>query len=344
MPRKTFKKVITSPELLKQVNIENTKLMERFLKEKNTRCSDKTIDGYFSDLNIFFVWNLLNNKNKFFPEIKKIEFADFFSFAVEELQWSSARFGRVRSALSQISEFIEKFYDEEYPHYRNIILKAIESMPKSPAREKTILSEKQVNDLLDFLKNTINKPQEACLLALAISSGARISEWLRFTINIIDENNTAFDDMFLETTKPIKTKGRTKTGKVQQKYLIKDIFLPYYKDWLIEREKIMKKNNKQHDFIFIKKDGEPAQVETIRSWIMKWEKFLDVDFYPHCLRHYIVTYLTRLGLGSDFIIEIMGWSSAEMYKIYNDLSAKEREWKDLDKLKVHLEKSEEKHQ
>jgi len=81
MPRKTFKKVITSPELLKQVNIENTKLMERFLKEKNTRCSDKTIDGYFSDLNIFFVWNLLNNKNKFFPEIKKIEFAFLTKFS-----------------------------------------------------------------------------------------------------------------------------------------------------------------------------------------------------------------------------------------------------------------------
>jgi hypothetical protein len=36
----------------------------------------------------------------------------------------------------------------------------------------------------------------------------------------------------------------------------------------------------------------------------------------------------------------MGWSSGgEMYKIYNDLSAKERKWKDLDKLKVHLEKT-----
>jgi site-specific recombinase XerD len=340
MSRKTFKKVITSPELLEQVNIENKKLMERFLKEKNTRCSDKTIEGYFSDLNIFFVWNLINNDDRFFVDIKKIEFADFFSFAVEELQWSSARFGRVRSALSQLSEFIEKFYDEKYPKFRNVILKVIEGMPKNPVREKTILSEKQVNDLLDYLKNTINKPQEACLLALAISSGARISEWLRFTTNLIDENNTAFNDMFLETSKPIKTKGFTKSGKIIFKYLIKDIFLPYYKDWLIERDKIMQENNKQHDFIFIKKNGEPAEVDTVRSWIMKWEKFLGVDFYPHCLRHYIVTYLTRLGLGSDFIIEIMGWSSAEMYKIYNDLSAKEREWKDLDKLKAHLEKNE----
>ena len=49
--------------------------------------------------------------------------------------------------------------------------------------------------------------------------------------------------IFLETTKQIKTKGRTKQGKLLTKYLIKDIFLPYYHEWLPIREKIMKENN-----------------------------------------------------------------------------------------------------
>jgi len=338
MPRKTFRNVITTPELIEQINPVNKNLMKRYLKEKNTRCADGTIEGYESDLNIFFTWNLLNNENKEFPFIKKIEMADFFSYSVDELQWGSSRFGRVRSALSQLSVFIEKFYDEDYPAFRNVVIKSIELMPKVLKREKTILSEDQINGLLNYLKNEINKPQEACLLAIAISSGARISEWLRFTTSIIDENNTAFDDIFLETLKEIKTKGRTKAGKMLIKYLIKDTFLPYYKDWLIEREKIMKKNNKEHDFIFIKSNGEPATESTVRSWVMKWEKHLEVNFYPHCLRHYIVTHLTRLGLGSDFIIAIMGWTSSDMYKIYNDLSAKETKWKDLDKLKGHLDK------
>lgn len=341
MPRKTYRQVITSPENLEKINPENKKLQQRFLKEKNTRCSDGTIVGYKSDLNIFFTWNLLNNDNKFFADIEKIEFADFFSYAVEELQWGSSRFGRVRSALSGLSDFIEKFYDKQYPQYRNIILKSIELMPKVAKREKTILSEQQVNDLLSYLANDLNNPQEACLLALAISSGARVSEWLRFRTSIIDENNEAFDGLFLETTKEIKTKGRTKQGKMLVKYLIKDVFLPYYKAWLPEREKIMKKNNQDHDFIFIKKDGTPATLTTIRSWMEKWEKFLGVPYYPHCLRHYIVTHLTRLGLSSDFIIAIMGWSSADMYNIYNDLTAKEREWKELSKLKDYLKKSKE---
>jgi site-specific recombinase XerD len=302
MGRKTFRKITTSEELINQINTKNKKIIERFLKEKNTRCSDGTIEAYQSDLNIFFVWNLQENENRFFVEIKKIQFADFFSYCVSELKWGSARFSRMKSCLSTLSEFIVKYYDEEYPTFRNVILKAIESMPKNPTREKTILSEKQINDLLNHLKVTLNKPQEACLLALAIGSGARIAELARFTTDIIDENNTAFEDMFLETLKPIKTKGRTKTGKLLIKYIIKDIFMPYYSDWLVEREKIMKENNKEHTSIFIKRDGEPATVDTLRCWMEKWDKYLDVPFYAHALRHYIVTHLTRLGLGSDFIV------------------------------------------
>jgi len=338
MPRKTYRKIITSEKLTSQINPENIKLMERFLKEKNTRCADGTIEGYASDLNIFFTWNLLNNENKFFAEIEKIELADFFSYAVSELQWGSSRFGRVRSALSGMSDFIVKFYDKKYPLFRNVVLKAIELMPKVVKREKTVLSEDQINSLFNYLKNEIKKPQEACLLALAIGSGARIAELLRFNISIIDENNIAFDGLFLETSKEIKTKGRTKQGHMMYKYIIKDIFLPYYKEWLIEREKIMKEHNKTHDELFIKSNGEPAKESTFRSWITKWETFLGVPFYPHCLRHYIVTYLTRLGMSSDFVVAIMGWKTADMYKVYCDLTAKEREWKDLGKLKAHLDK------
>ena len=336
MPRKIYRNTITSPELWEKVNPKNITLMQRFLKDKNNRCSDGTIDGYDSDLRIFLTWNLLYNDNKLFQDIKKIEFADFFSFGTIELQWSPSRFGRLRSCLSSLSDFFEKFYGEDYPSFRNVILKVIEKVPKGAKHEKTILSEKQVNDLLNYLSKEIKRPQEACLLALAIGCGARVSELLRINISLIDENNLAFDDIFIETLKEITTKGRGKKGKPLYKYIIKDIFIPYYNIWLEERKKIMDKHNKEHDYLFIKSTGEPAKVSTIRSWIIKWENFLNIPFYPHCLRHYITTYLTRLGLSSDFIIEIMGWGSSEMYNIYNDLTAKERKWKDLDKLKDAL--------
>jgi site-specific recombinase XerD len=339
MARKTFRKVITSDELLEQINPENKKMIKRFLKEKNTRCSDATIRNYTSDLNIFFTWNLLENDDKFFVDIKKIELADFFSYAVDDLGWGSARFSRMRSCLSSLSEFIEKFYDEIYPNFRNIVLKSIELMPKVARRKKTILSEEQVNSLLNYLKNEINRPQEACLLALAICSGARKSELLRFDIDIIDENNTAFDGLFIETKEQIKTKGFSKEGKLLYKYIIKDLFMPYYNDWLIERQKIMEARGvEEHNKLFIKSDGSPAKISTLDSWIDKWEKYLHEDIYLHSLRHYTCTYLARLGLESELIVEIFGWTSHDMYNIYCDLTAKDKKWKGTAKLKEHLNK------
>lgn len=339
MSRKTEKTIITSPEKWEKVSKKNKDLMDAFLEEKDTRCSSETVDGYRSDLSIFFTYVLDNLENKFFIDIRKMEFSRFFSFCVNELGWTgSARFNRMRSALSSLSGYIERVMDDEYPTYRNIVLKAVQTMPKAMAREKTVLSEEQVNKLLKWLVEQ-NRFQEACIISLAIGSGARISELLRITVDIIDPTHLAYSDIFIETLKMIKTKGRTKTGDMKFKYIIKDIFMPYYEKWLPEREKIMKVNNKEHNCIFITQNGDAASIDTIRCWIPAWEKFLGVDIYMHSMRHYTVTFLTKIGLPTDLIIEIMGWKSGEaMYKIYNDLDGRSREWKELDKLKEHLDK------
>lgn len=345
MARKTFRKVITSPEVIEQIDKKNQKLVDRFIKNFNTKRSDKSVVVYKSNFNIFFCWNVLENDNKFFVDIRKSDFMDFFDYAVTELKWSPNRYAQMWSSLNSLSNFIENILDDDYPDFRNQV-KKIEKLPKNLVREKTVLSEDQVNNLMEYLLQS-EYYQEACFLALAISSGARISELFRFTTDLIDEKNTAFDNLFLETKKEIKTKGFGKQGAMKYKYIIKDIFLPRYRDWLPVREKIMKENNKEHEYIFIKANGDPADRNTSDTWIRRWEKYLtnqepsnveqkEIHMYPHCLRHYIVTNLTRLGLESDFIISIMGWKSMEMFNVYNDLTVKDKQWKSLSKLKNHL--------
>ena len=350
MGRTTYRKIITDDETIGKINPKNQRLVNRFLRNFNTKRSDVSVNVYRSNFNIFFCWNVLYNDNKFFVDIRKSEFADFFDYAVEELRWSPSRYSNVWSSLNSLSNFIENLLDDDYPDYKNQV-KKIEHLPKNPVRKKTVLTDVQVDNLMNYLSDEIHKPQEALLLALAISSGARISELFRFTTDLIDENNTAFDDLFLETTDMIKTKGFGKQGELKYKYIIKDIFLPKYKVWLPIREKIMQEHGQDHPYIFIRKDGSPANTSTARSWVRKWEKFLtykdpsnperkEVHFYPHCLRHRIVTHLSKLGLEPDFIISIMGWKSRDMYDIYNDLTAKEKEWKNLDVLKEALENKE----
>lgn len=330
MSRKTYRNVIVNDETIKNINPKNIALVDKFLREKSIRTSPITISNYRSDANIFFTWVEKYNDNKFFIDIKKLEFADFFVFASNELQWKSARQNRVRSFLSSLSIFIEKYMDEEYPNFRNVILKTIESSPKEFAREKTILSNEQVEDLLNHFSETDS--QKACWIALAAYSGARFSE-LFFTTDLIDENNTAFGDLFLSTTRKIKTKGRGKDGKLLYKYILREKFLPYYKRWLQDREIIMNKYNQKHTSLFIRDDGTPAKDGTIRSWITTIESYLGVPFYPHCLRHYLVSEFSRKNIPANLIKELVGWSNISLVDIYDDNVAADKSWKELDNLK-----------
>ena len=59
MGRTTFKKKITSPELIEQINPKNVKLINLFLKEKDRKCSDATIKVYKSNfIRLFLSYSL----------------------------------------------------------------------------------------------------------------------------------------------------------------------------------------------------------------------------------------------------------------------------------------------
>ena len=337
--RKTFRKVITTDELISQINPENVKLMERFLKNFATKRSPKSVIVYRSNLNIFFVWNLLENDNRPFAKIKKLQMLDFFDYALSELHWSPNRFHQCHSSLSSFSDWIENYYDEVegYESFRNIV-KKIEKPSKEAVREKTVLKEEDVDKIFAQLDKE-NEVQEQCLLALAISCGARVSELSQFSTSLIDENNTVFEGLFLETTEKIRTKGAGTMGKMLKKYILKDMFLPYYHKWLDERKKILEENGKEHDFIFITKDGNPASADRLRDWIGTWGDIVGQSIYPHSLRHYQISLLKRLEIDDDLIVYLTGWAEGSghtMISIYNDNELKDTTFACLSNLKNFL--------
>ena len=336
--RKTFRKIITSQELIDQINPDNKKLMERFLKNFATKRSPNSVTSYKSNLTMFMCWNVEHNDNKRFVDIRKIELADFFDYAVTELKWSSNRFAQMHSCLSSFSAWIENYYDEDYPMFRNLLPK-IEKPVKENIRKKTVLQKEEIDILFKHFEEN-NMLQDACLLSLVISCGARVSELARFTMDLIDENNAVFDGLFLETTEEIQTKGRGVNGKSLRKYILKDLFLPHYHKWLESREKIMVESNQDHNYIFVTKDGNPANADRLRDWMAVWSDIVDAPCYPHSFRHYHITMLKKLELEDDFIVYITGWSEStghSMVGIYNDMTAADRKWKNLDKLKAALE-------
>ena len=338
--RETYRKKITSDELIEQINPKNKMLMERFLKNFATKRSPNSVTSYKSNLTMFFCWNVEQNSNKWFIEIRKIELADFFDYAVTELKWSPNRFAQMHSCLSSFSAWIENYFDdvEEYKNFRNLLPK-IEKPVKENVRKKTVLQKEDIDKLFKYFEVN-DMPQDACLLALAISCGARVSELARFTTDLIDKENVVFEGLFLETTEEITTKGRGTTGKMLKKYILKDMFLPHYHKWLEARNKIMNENEQSHNYIFVTKDGNPANADRLRDWMSEWSDIVGAPCYPHGFRHYHITFLKKLELEDDFIVYLTGWSEStghSMVGIYNDMTAADRKWKNLDKLKVALE-------
>lgn len=338
--RETFRKVITSEQLISQINPENVRLMERFLKNFATKRSPKSVVVYRSNLNIFFVWNLLENDNKPFAKIRKLEMLDFFDYALSILRWSPNRFHQCHSSLSSFSNWIESYYDEVdgYENFRNIV-KKIEKPTKEAVREKTVLQKGDIDKIFASLEEE-NRTQEQCLLALAISCGARVSELAQFTTSLIDEENTVFDGLFLETTEKIRTKGAGVTGKMLKKYILKDIFLPYYHKWMAERENILKETGQDHEFLFITKDGNPANADRLRDWVSTWGDIVGQPSYPHMYRHYQISLLKRLEIDDDLIVYLTGWAEGTghtMIAIYNDNELKDAKFACLDNLKKFLD-------
>lgn len=278
--------------------------------------SQKTIEGYESDFKIWCVWCMENAKDKYFVDITKRDVMRFQGYCLNTLGHSPARVRRLRSSISSLSNYIENILDDEYPNFRNIINK-IEAPTLEPVREKLVLDEEDVQDLLDKLVEQ-KKYQQACYLALAGYSGARKSELLRFKVDYFKEEY--IENGLYATPEKIKTKGRGKMGKPLIKWTIAKFFDPYLKLWLDERERL----GIDSEWLFVtRKDDEysQAKVSTADSWAQTITRFLGQPFYAHSQRHYYTTMLHKAGIPTEIIKGIVGWSSVEMVSIYTDIEA-----------------------
>ena len=228
MGRKTKMNSITSPELLAQVNPENTQLLEDFKDYlRSIQRSETTIAGYENDIQIAFVWCLQHNNNTFFVNWTKRNIVAYQNWLLNSNENSPARIRRLKAALSSMSNFIESVLDDEFPNFRNIINK-VENPVNRPVREKTVWEDSELEALLEKLVERKDY-EKACYLALAMYSGRRKSELCRFKISDFDEDKLVCGGALYKSA-PIKTKGRG-GGKMINCYTLAKKFTPYLDMW-----------------------------------------------------------------------------------------------------------------
>lgn len=322
MPRKTKQNDITSPALLSQVNPDNMRLKEDFISYlQSVQRSPKTIAGYSNDLDIFWVWNLQHNGNKFFPKVTKRDFAAYQHWLINENGNSPARVRRLKSAISSMSNFIENICDDdpEFEGFHSTVRK-IENPAMHQVRKKTVWEDEALDNLLDSL-TAAGRHKKACALALAMCSGRRKAELCRFKVDDFKDDNLICGGALYKTSEPIQTKGFG-LGKYIYCYTLAKKFRPYLDAWISER----KAKGIDSVWLFSAPDNNDEQMSetTLNSWANTFSRMTGEDFYWHSLRHYFTTHLSKLGLPDNIIQDIVGWESADMVRVYKDLNAEEQ--------------------
>lgn len=316
--RTTVYNDITSPDKLKQVNPENIELMNDFLDYlASTDKSSDTIKQYRSNLNIFWCWNLEFNGNKHFVKLTKREISKFQNHAINVWQWSPKRLRTVKATVSSFSNFIENILDDEFEDYRPIVRK-IESPANVAVRKKTVFTETELQSLLDDLIER-KEYMKACALSLAMNSGRRKAELVRFKVSYFVPENLICHGALYKTPEKVKTKGQGQRGKLLSLYTLAKPFQPYLDLWLEERKQL----GVESDWLFPKyKEGkwldEQADPTLLDSWAKSFSRMTDNSFYWHSLRHWYTTKLKSSGIPDSVVQDIIGWDSADMVKIYDD--------------------------
>ena len=315
MGRKTKINKITSQELLAKVNPRNMQLLDDFIEYLySTKKSESTIKVYINDLHICFVWNLLYNNNAFYCDWNKRQIIKYQNWLINERGNSPSRVRRLRSTLSSLGNFVESILDDEYPNFRNIVNK-IEAPINEPVREKTVLSNEDVEMILNHLVEK-RKYKEACFVALASYSGRRKAELCRFRVNDFSDDKLICGGSLWKSA-PIRTKGRG-NGKMMSCYVIVSKFKPYLDLWMNER----KRRCIDSEWLFpgIDKKNQ-ISTSTPDRWMDNLSKALQKNIYVHSFRHYFTTMLSNEGLPDSVIKEIIQWKDISMVSVYIDRDA-----------------------
>lgn len=314
--RKTKMNDITSPELLAQVNPQNIELLNDFMDYlKSVQRSETTINAYKNDIEIAWVWCLQHNNNAFYCDWTKRNVMKYQNWLINENGNSPARVRRLKAALSSLGNFVETVLDEEFPNFRNIINK-IENPVNQPVREKTILSQEDVRDMLDILVGK-KKYEMACYVALAAFGGRRKSEICRFKVSDFDDDKLVCGGSLWRSS-PMRTKGRGANGKMLCVYTLAKQFRPYLDMWMEERER----RGIESVWLFPNHTDPTRQlgISTVNSWAKTLSRITGKPIYFHSLRHNYTTFLSDNGIPDSVIKDIQGWSDLSMVSVYVDRS------------------------
>ncbi|WP_064198975.1 tyrosine-type recombinase/integrase [Brevibacillus brevis] len=286
----------------------NQTITEEFLNQQHL--SDKTLTQYRSALRIFFRFVHDQCMNKPIYELKARDALKYQNFLMAR-GLSSSAVKLKRSVVSSLCGFVELYYGEDYPLFRNIYNKQIPNPPKALKNEKKPLTEEE----LQLLIKTLEEREEWQMLAyiqFSYSTGARREEVRQLLKEVVDYSKVKGKPYYLTHT--IRCKGRSKQGK-QRKLVFDDQAMDAIKKWIAVR------GEDECPYVFVKKtqEGKVNQVNptTFNYWCSEiFTAIVGRRVHPHQLRSTRATHLVLSGKNIESAQALLGHESSETTKIY----------------------------
>lgn len=313
-------------EMWEQVNPFNRNMVDDYLNNQ-THLSPKSLIGYSSALRIYFWWVKENLNNKSCIEIKKKEFLRFLNWLNNRgLSDSAMKFKK--SSVSAFNKFIESFYEDEYPLFRNYVTSEMKIATTGKVHEKVPLAPEEMDFLCEELKRR-EEWQKLAYVKFTYSTGCRRAEarqLLKEVVNyepkkvmvtIKDENGIDHEvESISYKTHDIRCKGRSKLGKVRKLQFGQDVKEALDK-WLEVR------GDDDCPYMFVikqKKDGATRQVgeDTFNGWCEGlFTNIMGRRIHPHCFRMSRATNLVcAQGRSIETAQKLLGHESSETTQIY----------------------------
>ena len=256
--------------------------------------SPNTIDSYKRDLDDFYKFT-----NKSYKFIDKDDLINYIGYLNKKI--SARSINRHIVSIKNYFKFLERNnYIKNNPCIDITGLKTPKKMPR-------VLSEDDIDNLLDIKLTDAYSYRNKAMLELMYSSGLRVSELLNLEVNNIDFNMNL-----------VRVYGK---GSKERIVPIDDIATKYLRDYIsVYRYTLLK--NKESDLLFLNSRGSKLSRQgffKILKGIAK-EKGIKKELSPHTIRHSFATHLLNNGADLRSIQTMLGHENIETTQIYTHVS------------------------
>ena len=253
--------------------------------------SQNTVNSYNSDL--MKLSNYLQNE-----EISKTNIDNFF-LDMSEFNYSVSTMKRMHSSVKNFLKYLNENKDYESINISDIKLKSSNKLPE-------ILSISEIEKMINFYNHEdYLQSRNKTLIDVLYSTGCRVSELCDINLSDID-----LDEKYLK----LKGKG--------SKHRIVPIGSKLYKN-LIEylNFRSLFLQNKDN-VLFLSKSKNKLDRTAVFRIIKKTAKAisLQIDVYPHTLRHSAATHMLEGGCDLRTVQEFLGHSSVSTTQIYTKVT------------------------